>query len=109
MQLGKKIKNLRREKNLTQRQLGQQIGIHEKNIGAYEKEISIPSSDILKKLSQVLEVTADYLLNDDMKRTQAFTIKDQELLKMLQEADKINDGDRFVIKRIIKAVLKDTA
>ncbi len=57
------LRNLRESKNLTQEQLAQLIGISRKTISAYETGRAVPSITVLKKLSRVLNVSTDILLD----------------------------------------------
>lgn len=46
----------------TQKQIAQLLGISESNITNWKKGENLPSVDILFKLCQILDVSADYLL-----------------------------------------------
>lgn len=59
---GKRLKELRKQKNLTQAQLGAQIGVKNSIISFYEVGDRIPSPEIIVKLASVLHVSSDYLL-----------------------------------------------
>ena len=58
---GERIKGLRNQKGLTQRQMADSFGITERNYQRYEATDS-PSNDTLIKLAEFFEVTTDYLL-----------------------------------------------
>ena len=58
---GERIKELRQQKGLTQRQMADTFGITERNYQRYEATDS-PSNDTLLKLADFFEVTTDYLL-----------------------------------------------
>ena len=64
MTLGEKIRQLRKRKKITQSQLAELIGTHESHIGRYEKDQSVPTSPILKKIAEAFNVSVDYLLFD---------------------------------------------
>lgn len=57
-----KIKELREEKSWTQSELAKKINSTNKNIWAYENNIASPSIDTLIKLSQIFNVSIDYLV-----------------------------------------------
>lgn len=59
---GIKIKELREERKLTQKELGKILNLRNTTISAWEKDIAEPPYDILKKLCVLFEVSADYLL-----------------------------------------------
>lgn len=59
---GRKLKELRLEKNINQSELGKIIGISPSTVGMYEREQRFPDKDILLKIADYFEVTVDYLL-----------------------------------------------
>ncbi len=60
--LGETIKALRQEKGLTQPQLAKLVGVSNGIISIWENNINEPKATYLKRLSLVLEVSADDLL-----------------------------------------------
>lgn len=110
MSLGAKLRELRREKNWSQGQLGIKIGIHEKHISRYENDKSKPSTAILRKIADVFGVSVDYLLsNGESSVPTVSEFKDQELLECFLEADKLDAEDRNVVKKMVQAfVVKQT-
>lgn len=62
--LGKRIKNKKIEKNLTQEQLGEMCELSTAHIGHIERGTRVLSVDVLYKILQTLEVSVDYLLFD---------------------------------------------
>ncbi len=61
--VGNFIKQKRKEKNLTQQELGELIGISPKSVSKWECGTSFPDLVILKPLSHILNVSIDELLN----------------------------------------------
>ena len=61
-QLGNRIKQLRLEKRIPQKDLAESIGISPSTIGMYEQNRRVPDADTLIKLSTYFGVTIDYLL-----------------------------------------------
>lgn len=59
---GEKIKELRTERHLTQKQLAEKIGQGQSTIVYWEKNQQEPTISSLKKLCELFEVSADYLL-----------------------------------------------
>ena len=58
----KKLRELREEKNISQKALGKEIGVDNRTISQYETGLREPDFQILKKLCDFFGVTADYLL-----------------------------------------------
>ena len=62
---GEKIKELRTEKGLTQKQLALLLHTTDDSIYSWEKESCQPSIETLKKLCEIFGVSADYLWGFD--------------------------------------------
>ena len=69
VEFGVRLKALRKEKRLTQKQLASMIGVQHSVISFYEVGDRIPSVEIIIKLAAVLHVSADYLLGIEKKDT----------------------------------------
>lgn len=66
--LSVRLKELRTNKNLTQAQVAQYVGVTRAVISAYETDIRQPSYDVLIRLALLYGVTTDYLLCVESKR-----------------------------------------
>ena len=66
MSLGERLKQARKAKKLTQKQLGVLAGVTGSAIGNYENGVSSPNEETLIRLMQILVVDANYLYADDM-------------------------------------------
>lgn len=62
VEFGERLRQLRKERNLTQQQLAELIGVKNGVISFYELGDRIPSPAVLRKLALALHVTSDYLL-----------------------------------------------
>ncbi len=62
VQLGKKLKELREERGLTQKNIAEVFGINPVTYLHYEKSQREPSLEMLMKFSVYFGVTTDYLL-----------------------------------------------
>lgn len=102
MTLGERIKLIRQQKKLSQQELGEKAGIHQKNISKYEKDDVAPSALTLKAIADILEVTTDYLLGND-----AAVIKDTALLKQFKDIDNMPDKEKNSIMSVINAFIRD--
>lgn len=61
-EFGKKLKELRIEKNLSQKEFGNKIGATQSTIAKWESGDREPSFDILILISKFFKVSTDYLL-----------------------------------------------
>lgn len=69
VEFGKKIRQLRKEKNLTQKQLAALIGVKNSVISFYEVGDRFPSPEVIRKLAIALHVSTDYLLGIEKNET----------------------------------------
>lgn len=68
MKLEEKLSTLRKEKNLSQLELAETLGVSRQAISKWESGNSVPSVDNLKALGRIYEVPLEYLLHDDAPR-----------------------------------------
>lgn len=66
---GNIIKSLRQERNWSQEELGRRVGVKKSSISAYEKDLRLPSYDVLIELARVFDVSTDYLLEVENRHT----------------------------------------
>lgn len=60
-QFAAKIKEIRKERNLTQKQMAELIGTTERNYQYYESGAREPNLETFVAISDILEVSTDYL------------------------------------------------
>jgi transcriptional regulator with XRE-family HTH domain len=60
--LGKRIQELRKENNLSQKELAEKIGVSDVAISRWERGTRIPNAENIVNLSNVFKISADYLL-----------------------------------------------
>lgn len=66
MTFSDKIKLSRELCNLTQQQLADKVGVSKRTIASYESSGAIARSSTMRKLAKALNVSYDYLTNDDI-------------------------------------------
>ena len=59
---GKRLRELRKNNGLTQKDLAEQLSLTKSVISAYENDIRLPSYDVLLAISRIFKVSTDYLL-----------------------------------------------
>ena len=65
MKLGTKLKKLRTEKGLTQKDLADQLHVTFQTVSKWENEENEPDISTLKELAKIYEVSVDYLISED--------------------------------------------
>ncbi|AFK85868.1 MULTISPECIES: helix-turn-helix domain-containing protein [Thermoanaerobacterium] len=122
MTFSDRLKELRKEKNLTQEDLAKILEISRSTIAGYETERKEPDYETLKKIADFFNVSIDYLLGridirspldkitkavlDDPELLEFWnTLKDREDLKHLfNQTKKLSPKNIRQIIRIIKAI-----
>lgn len=64
MSLGKMLKQLRKERGITQQELAQYTGLSFASIGSYEKGLRQPNAKAMRALENYFCVSADYLYGE---------------------------------------------
>lgn len=67
LSLGERLRELRMNLNLSAEKLGEMVGKSKSTIIKYEKNLRDPSSDTLKKFSEIFNVSIDSLIQGDDK------------------------------------------
>lgn len=66
MSFGDKVRQIRKEKQLTQQELAQQLGISRRALSSYENNSSRPRSiESYRRLAKILGVNVNFLLRDE--------------------------------------------
>jgi transcriptional regulator with XRE-family HTH domain len=86
MNLGKIIKQLRQDRNITQQELGKIINKSRSTIAGYETKRKEPDYETLKKIAEYFNVSTDYLLENTYNPIElADSIMFNKRLKYLRE------------------------
>ena len=97
MNIRDRLIELRRERNLTQQEMADAIGVHVNQIRRYEAGATQPSLDVLKKLATSMNVTIDSLVFGEGERDPTDDLRLQfEAVSRMPEEE----------KRIVKALLE---
>ena len=57
-----KLKEIRKEKKMTQKEIADELNVSDQMISKYENNIKVPNLERLVQISQVLDVTLDELV-----------------------------------------------
>ncbi len=81
-----RIKELREKNNLTQAELGRRLNVTRSSVNAWEMAVSIPSTEKIAELCNILHTSSDYLLGIENKEyiyIDDFDEREKELLYQL--------------------------
>lgn len=89
---GKFIAHKRKEKNLTQEQLAEKLGVSNKTISKWENGKCMPDYSVVKILCEELEITVAELMDGEVKEEKSMRAYDEDqivdLLRRTQELEK---------------------
>jgi transcriptional regulator with XRE-family HTH domain len=101
---GGKTKENREAKNLSQQDVAAKLKTSYTVIGKYERDEMIPSVEVAKKLSKLLDTTVGYLLGET---EEVNLLKDPAMLKRLNEINSLPDEEKKSILLTVDAFLRD--
>ena len=105
--LGNNIKELRKNKRMTQKDLAEAMRVSQQTVGAWETERAIPGADTLSDLADYFNVTTDYLLGRPEKKDDDDKVDYVALDKALDNArsfdgEPMDEHDREILRGILK-------
>ncbi len=90
VKIGAFIAQLRKDKNMTQKDLAEKLNITDKAVSKWERGISLPDITILPDLSGILDITVTELLNGEKENNEEDSCSDssdETVLAAIQYAD----------------------
>ena len=91
LKIGKFVAECRKQKNLTQMQLSEKLGVTDKAISKWERGIAMPDSSIMLELCDILGISVNELLSGEKISMENNSEKNEQLLlKMAKEIEKKN-------------------
>ena len=100
-----RLKKIRLAKGFSKSDLAKKIGVHYSQIGRYEEKGAHPSADVLAKIANALDISAEFLLNGTKEDLAENTLSDKELLSQFKAVEQMNDEDKSTVKKVIDALI----
>ena len=97
---GENMLTVRKQKGMTQQELGKVIGLDKRVISKYENGQTIPSIKVAIQIAQALQVSLDYLAGSD----KSLFIDDQEIIQLLKNYNDLADDIKITLKNMLKAL-----
>lgn len=88
VEFGQRLKKLRKQRGMTQKQLADLIGVQNSIISFYEVGDRFPSPEIIIKLAAIFHTSTDYLLGVERNRTidiSGLDAEDEKVIRMMVE------------------------
>lgn len=102
--IGERIKELRKQKSLTQKELAEALGVDRSSIGKYETG-TLPSSEVVLKMAEFFGVSVDSLYGRDGHTIEAENDAERELLVMFRKTEGIPEEKRKEITEYIGSTI----
>lgn len=100
---GARVKQLRKDRDWSQKQLAAQVDIRFQLLNKYEGGQHIPPAETLIKLAEALNTTVDFLLTGNP--LQEHPNVDESLFRRFQVLERFNDEDKQTVIKIIDALI----
>ena len=101
--IGQRIRDLRKQKRMSQTELAKSAGVSQTTVTAWETGKAEPSSSAVARLAHIFNVTTDYLLgrpNKQETKKDDVELSDDDVI-MTWRGKPLSDEDRELIRRIM--------
>lgn len=100
MDFPERLATLRKQRDLTQQELADLVGVHVVQIRRYEAGTCQPTLEVIRKLSIALSVSADLLLFDKEERG-----PDEDLRLQFEAVSKFSAAEKKVVKALLEGMI----
>ena len=111
MKFGEKLIQLRRKEGMSQEQLAAEIGITRQSVSKWESGSTLPELTKLIAISELFNVSVDYLVKDSMEEdffkeisSNIYSMENTRLEEKMDELSRYVKGYQFTSKRHIKGI-----
>jgi len=106
MEVGEKIKQIRKDKGLQQKAVALEVGLDQSNYNKVENGKREPSLEVLQKLSIILGVSIDELLSpENNKKPSVVTVEDKTISEKIRLMEQLEEEDKNVLYRMLDTML----
>ena len=95
LSIGNFTAQLRKQKELTQEQFGEQIGVTNKTVSRWETGVYMPPADALMKMSELFGITINELLSGKRLSEQEYIVAAEKNLNQLVKSSKFGQKDKI--------------
>ena len=99
---GKRLTEVRKNKKLSQDEVGKLVNVHGAVIGRYERDEVKPSIEMATQLAEALEVSLDYLVGS------TDILLEKNIVSKILDIQKLKENDRQHVFALLDAFLKQT-
>ena len=107
MNIGKRICKLRKDKKMTQQELADRLFVTDKTISSWELGRTEPSSDLIIKLSEILDCDIGYLVYGNNPKSDVETEIKFKLEPLLErDCNSLGSSDKVKMKILSAMIIK---
>ena len=103
MSLGKRIKQLRQERNWSQDEFAYHAQIDGRQVSRYENDRVVPSVEVIIKIAKAFNVSIDFLLLEEAER-RPLDAASTKLARRVLEIGKLSEDDEKSLIHLIDAI-----
>jgi transcriptional regulator with XRE-family HTH domain len=81
------------------------VNIDGRHICRYERDRIRPARKVIKGFADIFQIPEEELLAEKIETEQESLIEDKELLKLLQEIEKMEDEERKLVKGFLETMV----
>lgn len=102
----KVLKDLRIEKNLTQKELADKLGVTNKSIWAYENDYAVPPIETLIKIADLFNCSVDFLIGREQdtwmsNKNQINLLNTSEEFELIRNYRKLSTKNKIAINNLV--------
>ncbi len=99
---GKRLTEVRKNKKMSQDEVGKLVNVHGAVIGRYERDEVKPSIEMATQLAEALEVSLDYLVGS------TDILLEKNIVSKILDIQKLKENDRQHVFALLDAFIKQT-
>lgn len=99
---GKRLTEVRKDKKMSQDEMGKLVGVHGAVIGRYERDEVKPSIEMATQLAEALEVSLDYLVGS------TDVLLEKSIVNRVLDIQQLKDNEKQHVFALLDAFLKQT-
>ncbi|BBI32450.1 helix-turn-helix domain-containing protein [Cohnella abietis] len=107
--IAKRLRAARERKNLTQVDVKKRTGINNKTLSGYENSVSEPDLETLMILSELYEVSIDWITGNEKKEGSVYALPSSEIDRVIMETEShygVNLRDDPVVLAAMKQMIE---
>lgn len=99
---GKRLTEVRKDKKMSQDEVGKLVGVHGAVIGRYERDEVKPSIEMATQLAEALEVSLDYLVGS------TDVLLEKSIVNRVLDIQKLKENEKQHVFALLDAFIKQT-